>query len=84
MLTPMAAFARVADVVSDHRLIDDALQAADHVRQHRGPGELPHRPRQGAVHDAPIEALLRSPTVAHEMPANGGKRSFTAGSRSVM
>ena len=44
-----------ADVVTDHHVIDDALEPADHVLQHGGPRQTPHRPRDRTFDDRTIE-----------------------------
>ena len=49
--------AGVADVVADQRVIDDALQAADGVLQHRRPGDLPDGRRDRPFDDRAIECL---------------------------
>ena len=55
---PDGRVAGEADHLADHRVIDDALRAADRVLQHRRPREVPHGRRQRAIDDAAIEALL--------------------------
>ena len=40
--TPMAAFAVKPIEMSDQDVVDDPLQPADDVREHRRPRELPH------------------------------------------
>ena len=44
-----------ADVVADHRVIDDALQPADGVLQHRRPRQLPDGGRDRAFDERTIE-----------------------------
>ena len=44
-----------ADVVADHHVIDDALEAADHVLDHRRPGQAPHGARDRPLDDRAIE-----------------------------
>ena len=56
-LTPIAALARVADEVADHRVVDDALQAGDDVLQHRRPREAPDGGADGAFDDRAVELL---------------------------
>src|SRR5437762_963200 len=45
------------DVMSDQRVIDNPLQAADRVLQDTGPRDLPHRRRDRSVHDRTIERV---------------------------
>ena len=40
-----------ADVVPDHHVIDDALEAADHVLDHGGPRQAPHGARDWPLDD---------------------------------
>ena len=47
--------ADVADVVADHRLVDDALQAADDVLHHGRPRQPPDRVTERALDYRPIE-----------------------------
>ena len=54
------------DVVTNHDVIDDALEAADHVLDHRGPRQTPHGARDGTFDDRAIEFL------------GGGMQDFTA------
>ena len=65
-----------ADEVADHRMIDDALQPADRVLQHRRPGDLPHRPPDRAFDDRPIE--LRPARDAAGAPPAGAESSGSA------
>ena len=44
-----------ADVVADHDVIDDALQAANHVLDHGGPRQAPDGPPDGPFDDRSIE-----------------------------
>src|SRR3970282_2691009 len=46
---------RVADEVDYHHVIDDALQAAEGVLQHGGPGESPDRRPNRPVDNTPVE-----------------------------
>ena len=48
-----------AHVMTDECVIDDALQPADDVLQHRRPREHPDGLRQRAVDDAAVEFFLR-------------------------
>ena len=48
-----------ADVVTDHRVIDDALQSADGVLQNRRPRDLPDGGRDRAFDDGAIERAAR-------------------------
>jgi hypothetical protein len=57
----MAALPDVADVVPDHRVVDDALQPADDVLEHGRPGELPDRALDRAFDDRPVEHRAMSP-----------------------
>ena len=59
-LTPMAAFAGVADEMPDHRVVDDALQPGDDVLQHRRPRQPPDGGTDGAFDDRAIELSLLS------------------------
>jgi hypothetical protein len=43
--------------VPDHRVIENALQSADDVLQHRRPGNVPDRRSEGTFRDAAIESL---------------------------
>ena len=46
------------DVVPDHHVINDALEAADHVLDHGGPRQAPHGARDGPFDDRAIECRL--------------------------
>ena len=48
-----------ADEVADQHVVDDALQAADDVGQHGGPGDLPDRGPQRAFDDGAVVAPRR-------------------------
>ena len=54
-LTPMAAFAGVADQVTDECVVDDALQAGHDVLQHRRPRQLPDRGADGTFDERSVE-----------------------------
>ena len=43
-----------ANEVADHHVIDDALEPADDVGEHRRPRELPHRRGQVSFDDGPV------------------------------
>src|SRR5262249_2046459 len=55
-----------------HCVVDDALQSGDRILKHRGPGQLPHRRRNRAVHDGAIE-------FAHGFLSEIGHDSFQCG-----
>ena len=78
-LTPMAAFAGVADEVADHRVIDDALQPGDDVLQHRRPRQPPDRRPDRTLDDRAIEVFASG---AYRWPRLGSVHTPSAG-RSV-
>ena len=68
-----------ADVVPHHRVVDDPLQAADGVLQHRRPRDLPDRRADRSFDDRPIElAALLGRTVGSRASDQRGIHSRRA------
>ena len=66
--------ADVADVMADHRLVDDALQPADDVLHHRRPRQAPDRVTERSLDDRPVELSGRRPksvSVGHDRCSGG-------------
>ena len=72
--------ADVADVVADHRLIDDGLDAAEDVLQHRRPREPPDRAAERTLDDRSIKRLVvAAPWRSWENRGRRGPRSLVIG-----
>ena len=69
----------MADVVADHRLVDNALDAAEDVLEHRRPGELPHGAAQRTLDDRAIKRLDGAALGAHGQAEVGAGRSKIGG-----
>src|SRR5690606_18570432 len=65
--------AHIAHVAADHDVVDQPLEAADDVLQHRGPGQLPDGAPDRSLDDRSVESPARAWDLHRIPPRRAGR-----------